>query len=98
MGKLWQKLRAERQTRGISVRSMAKTLGISSTYLSKVERGIADSVSKELLIKLANQYDLIPDLVLASLGRLPDDMIAFITKRPSMLSYIRERMEESTNA
>lgn len=95
MGNLWRRLRAERQDRGISVRSMAKTLEISPTYLSKIERGIADGTSKELLIKLANQYDLNPDIVLASLGKLPDDMIAFLTKRPSMLSCIRERMERA---
>lgn len=46
------KLKAERVKRGIKQGDMAKQIGISSQYLCKIEKGIAEP-RRDLMIKIA---------------------------------------------
>lgn len=47
-------LRARRKKAGLSLRAVAKIIGVSAAYLSKVERNRADALSPDRCIQIAS--------------------------------------------
>ena len=65
------KLRALRAERGITLAAMAKTLGVSSAYLSALEHGRRGKPNFELIQSICGEYHIIWDEAEA-LKRLAD--------------------------
>src|ERR1700720_1368037 len=77
-----QAIRSSRQAKEISLRALARGVGISPTYLSKIERGHFPAPTQEKVEQLAEELDLDVDKLLALAGRIATDVQAAILKHP----------------
>lgn len=83
-------VRSLREVKGIGLRRFAERVGMSATYLSKIERGefLPPSQAKVRAIAVALGQDV--DEFLALAGRLPPDLPGIIRKQPrEMAAFLR---------
>ena len=71
-------VRREREVKEIGLREMAKMVGVSPTYLSKVERGEFPPPAEDKVKKIAKILDRDPDELLAVAGRVASDVTDII--------------------
>ena len=84
------KVRRLREGRDIGLRPFARMVGISATYLSKVERGELPPPAEDRVKEIARLLDQDPDELLALAGRVASDLGAIIRERPrEMASFLR---------
>ena len=79
-------VRREREAKEIGLREMAKNIGISPTYLSKIERGDFDPPAEDKVRKIAEIIGRDPDELLALAGRVASDLTDIIRQRPRELA------------
>jgi transcriptional regulator with XRE-family HTH domain len=83
-------VRREREAKEIGLREMAKMIGVSPTYLSKVERDEFPPPAEDKVKKIAEIIGRDPDELLALAGRVASDLTAIIRRRPrEMASFLR---------
>jgi HTH-type transcriptional regulator, competence development regulator len=83
-------VRHEREAREIGLREMAKMIGVSPTYLSKIERDEFDPPAEEKVRKIAEIIGRDPDELLALAGRVASDLTDIIRQRPrEMADFLR---------
>lgn len=83
-------VRRERERREVGLREMAKMIGVSPTYLSKVERDHFLPPAEDKIRKIANIIDYDPDELLALAGRVGSDLKEIIQRHPrEMASFLR---------
>ena len=83
------RLRTLRERRGLSIREIADAVGVSTTYVSFVERGLCKPPTPTRLIALAVTLGENPDRLLLAAGHLPPDVEAIIRHRPELIDSIR---------
>jgi transcriptional regulator with XRE-family HTH domain len=76
-------LRKLRVKRGIGLRKLAMTIGISPTYLSRVEQGKMPPPAEKQVVALAKILGQDKDVFLGMAGRVASDLPAIIQKNPS---------------
>jgi HTH-type transcriptional regulator, competence development regulator len=76
-------LRKLRVQRGIGLTKLAMTIGISPTYLSKIERGEMPPPAERQVVALAKVLGQDKDVFLGMAGRVASDLPAIIQKNPS---------------
>jgi len=80
-----------RDDRRYSVRQVAGRVGIEPSYLSKIERGEQPPPSEQTTRALAAELREDPDFLLALAGKVSQDLLAIIRKRPRLFAdLIRE--------
>jgi transcriptional regulator with XRE-family HTH domain len=83
-------VRREREGREIGLREMAKMIGVSPTYLSKVERDEFPPPAEDRVKKLAEILGLDADELLARAGRVASDLTEIIRRHPrEAASFLR---------
>jgi HTH-type transcriptional regulator, competence development regulator len=83
-------VRQEREAKEIGLREMAKKIGVSPTYLSKIERGDFDPPAEDKVRKIAEIIGRDPDELLALAGRVASDLIDIIRQQPrGMADFLR---------
>ena len=93
--KFGKEIRQYRLKQGITLTQFAKDLGISKTYLSKLERGEMSPPSVELIQKMGEKLGFDGDLMALRVGKLPKWMRDVImTNAPYMLSAFQELEEQ----
>ena len=75
-------IRREREKREIGLREMAKKIGISPTYLSKVERDEFLPPAEDRVRKIADIFDIDVDELLACAGKVSSDLSDIIREHP----------------
>jgi transcriptional regulator with XRE-family HTH domain len=85
-----QLLRRIRTERGVSVREVARKVGVDPSYVSRVERG-EKHASPTFRQRLAEHYDLPPDDLALAAGQVPADIAAILRAHPEVLAELRER-------
>jgi HTH-type transcriptional regulator, competence development regulator len=83
-------IRRQREAREIGLREMANMIGVSPTYLSKVERDEFPPPTEDRVKAIAKiiQHDL--DDLLALAGRVSSDLSEIIRQQPKeMASFLR---------
>jgi transcriptional regulator with XRE-family HTH domain len=75
-------VRREREAKKISLREMAKMIGVSPTYLSKVERDEFPPPAEDKVKAIAQIIKCDPDDLLARAGRVSSDLSDIIKRRP----------------
>ncbi len=80
-----ENLRRHRKTSGLSLRALAKQLGVDAAYLSRVENG-AVPPSEQLLRGLAANLDLSLDELFLLAGRLPESLRHFVELAPEKVT------------
>ena len=81
-------IRRRREEREIGLREMAKLIGVSPTYLSKVERDEFAPPTEEKVRAIAAIIDCNPDELLALAGRVPSDLADIIKRHPVEISAL----------
>lgn len=99
MSSLGQYIRARRERLreedpSYSLRQVADRIGIEPSYLSKVERDIGSPPSEETLVKLAEELDEDPDVLLAMAGKVSSDLQEAIRKRPKLFGRLIRELKE----
>jgi transcriptional regulator with XRE-family HTH domain len=79
-------VRQEREAKEIGLREMAKKIGISPTYLSKIERGDFDPPAEDKVRRIAEIIGHDPDELLALAGRVSADLTKIIREHPRQLA------------
>ena len=83
-------VRRLREAQKIGLRSFAKQVGMSPTYLSKVERDEFKPPKEEKVRAIANALGQDPDELLALAGRVSADLTNIIQRRPrEMATFLR---------
>ena len=75
-------VRREREARDIGLREMAKLIGVSPTYLSKVERDEFKPPAEDKVRAIAITIEQDVDELLALAGRVSSDLSDIIRKKP----------------
>ena len=84
------RVRRLREAREIGLRPFARMIGVSATYLSKIERDELPPPAEERVKEIARRLDQDPDELLALAGRVASDLGAIIRERPrEMASFLR---------
>jgi transcriptional regulator with XRE-family HTH domain len=81
-------IRRERMHREIGLREMAKMIGVSPTYLSKVERDEFPPPAEDKVKAIAKIIGCDPDDLLARAGRVSSDISDIIKRRPVELAAL----------
>lgn len=81
-------IRREREAREIGLREMAKKIGVSPTYMSKVERDEFSPPTEGKVRSIAEILGCDPDELLAMAGRMPSDLADIIKRQPVEMSAL----------
>ncbi|MCH8999533.1 MAG: helix-turn-helix transcriptional regulator [Proteobacteria bacterium] len=81
-------VRQERKDREIGLREMAKKIGVSPTYLSKVERDDFPPPAEDKVRKIAEIFGIDVDELLALAGKVSSDLSEIIRERPRELAAL----------
>ena len=87
-GRLLRQLRGEAK---VGIKTLAPELGVSYTYLSKLENG-ATSPSDEFVDRVANYFRHDKNRVLLAAGKVPDEILQILRENPDQaLQFLKER-------
>ena len=79
-----------REERGIGLRQFARMIGVSATYLSKIERGEMPPPAEDRVKEIARLLDQDADELLALAGKVASDLNEIIRNHPrEMASFLR---------
>ena len=81
-------VRRKREEREIGLREMARKIGVSPTYLSKVERDEFTPPIEEKVRAIAQIIECDPEELLALAGRMPSDLAKIIKRAPVEVSAL----------
>ncbi len=81
-------IRREREAREIGLREMAKMVGVSPTYLSKVERDEFAPPAEDKVKAIAKIIECDVDELLARAGRVASDLSEIIKRQPVELAAL----------
>jgi transcriptional regulator with XRE-family HTH domain len=87
-GKFGAFIRREREARVIGLREMAKKIGVSPTYLSKIERDEFPPPAEDKVKTIAEILGCDADDLLARAGRVSSDISEIIKRRPVALTAL----------
>ena len=83
-------IRELREKRRIGLRQFAKMIGVSATYLSKIERDDLPPPAEDRVKEIARRFDQDPDELLALAGKVASDLKGIIRSHPrEMASFLR---------
>jgi HTH-type transcriptional regulator, competence development regulator len=86
-----QILRKLRLGCGTGIKRLAPELGITYSYLSKLENGDV-APSEELVGKIAQYFDYDRDRLLISAGKIPKEILVILQQHPDeALDFLRQR-------
>lgn len=91
-------LRRLRKARSKTQRDLAGEVGVSYTYLSKLENDAPgfESISEATLSRLAGALDADPDEVITRAGKVPSDVQRILVEDFSLIKEIRDRRAEES--
>jgi HTH-type transcriptional regulator, competence development regulator len=81
-------IRRVREEREFGLREMAKKIGVSPTYLSKVERDEFPPPAEDKVCKIAEIFEIDVDELLALAGKVSTDLSDIIKERPVELAAL----------
>jgi transcriptional regulator with XRE-family HTH domain len=82
-------IRQWRKERGLGLRRFAKAVGVSPTFLSKMERGLGALPGEEVLRNMAKILGKDADELLAMADKVAADVQAIIIKEPAYARFLR---------
>ena len=81
-------VRRERKAKEIGLREMAKMIGVSPTYLSKIERDEFPPPAEDKVRKIATIIGCDADELLARADRVSSDLSEIIKRRPVQVAAL----------
>lgn len=97
--KLGDRLKRMREQRGLGLRETANLVGISATYLSRIENNKEPSPpSEEKIRRLADELGEDFDELMRLADRLPSDVTEIIKMDDDMPAFLRRARENNVSA
>jgi transcriptional regulator with XRE-family HTH domain len=91
-------LRALRIKAGIGIKRLAPELGVSYSYVSKLENNEI-LPSAELVERVAHYFEYDPDYLMLSAGKVPKEILAILRENPDdALEFLRKRFGSKNGA
>ena len=97
---LGQYVSLQRTARCITCRDLSQMVGISTAYLSQLERGIRLNPDPQLLLRIAKELSLSPeeatilfDLYAETTGNLPPDITEYLNGNSAVQRALRQARE-----
>ena len=81
-------IRSVREERKVGLREMARKIGVSPTYVSKVERDDFAPPAEDKVCKIAEILEMDPDELLSRAGKVSSDLTEIIRARPRVLAAL----------
>ncbi|MBN1422512.1 MAG: PTS sugar transporter subunit IIA [Planctomycetes bacterium] len=81
-------LRTLRKAAGLSLRSLARQIGVSPAYLSQVEHGTAPPPTEVRLQEIAGIFGVPPGYLTCLAGRVSPEALVFIQEVPEALAFM----------
>ncbi|MCE5328178.1 MAG: helix-turn-helix domain-containing protein [Planctomycetaceae bacterium] len=78
----------------LSVRALAKRVGVEPSYLSKIERGLQPPPSEATIARLAAALGEDADVLLAMAGKVSTDLQEVIRKRPAIFAELIRQLKK----
>lgn len=78
----------------VSLRKLARTIGVQPSYVSKVERGEVAPPSEETIRRWAAAIDEDPDVLLAIAGKVSSDLQEAIMRRPVLFARLIRELKD----
>lgn len=95
---LGDRIKRVRKERGLGLRETAGKIGISATFLSRVETNAEKAApSEEVLRKLAKLLDDDFDALMHLAERVPTDVATMIKKDPGMPAFLRTARDQKVS-
>ena len=82
-----------REDSSFSQQQLSEKIGIKQSYLSKIERGSATTLSEEKIVALAKALNEDPDYLLALGGKVSSDVLNIIQQRPRLFARLVRDMK-----
>jgi transcriptional regulator with XRE-family HTH domain len=90
-------LRRLRREKGVSIKQLAPAVGVSYTYISKLENSRV-SPSPEVVERLSHYFDHDSDELMFAAGKIPKDIITILQSNPQeAASYLRKRFANAAS-
>lgn len=83
-------LRKLRKSRGLSQRDLADKIGVSYTYISKIENSTLKPPSNKTIGKMAEALDADAEDLLFNARKIPDDIFDILEKDFRIISVLRD--------
>lgn len=96
--KLGDRLRRRRNDKKLGLREAAGKLGISPTYLSRIETNEEKPPAEEVLKAMAQLLDENFDELMTIAGRIPSDVAEYIGSDPGLPQFLRTARERNLTA
>lgn len=77
-----QFIRDSRESHKITLRQLARDMGVSPTYLSQIEQGNFSPPAEDKIRLLAKHLKLDPDTLFAMADKIPGDLKPIFTEQP----------------
>ena len=87
-------LRAVRERQGMSLRSLAHLSQISLGYLHQIETGKASVPTPARIATFAKWLKVDGDELAAAAGKVPDDVIQALVRKPELCAVVRKLAAE----
>lgn len=78
-----------------SLRQVAERIGVQPSYLSQVERQNEAPPSEDTVLRIADELDLDPDMLLAMAGKVSSDLQAVIRRRPRLFADLIRELKDA---
>lgn len=91
-GKALRKVRLEQ---GVSLRELAKRIGVTAGYLCSVEKERCSPPSNRRLHEIAKALDISIDSLMAACSRVPNDIYRLVEQNPHLWNVIRQQAAKS---
>lgn len=73
-------LRLNRIKLGLSLYKISEHVGVSENYLSMIERGVRKGVKDDILLKMAEAYNMEPSYLFKKFNKIPTPIVADINR------------------
>jgi PTS system nitrogen regulatory IIA component len=91
-------IRLLRQAKGISLREMAKQLGVSPAFLSQIEAGRQHKIPKARIVQVAEMLGVSEGYLLGTARQIHPDVIRFLSNTPEAAEFMTAAMRNGMAA
>jgi len=97
--RLGERIRRVRTARGLGLRETAAKVGISATYLSRIETNEEKTPPAEKVIRvLADLLEDNFDELMSLAGRIPSDVTEYFATDPGLPAFLRRAKEQGLSS
>jgi PTS system nitrogen regulatory IIA component len=91
-------IRLLRQAKGISLREMARQLGVSPAFLSQIEAGRQHKIPKARIVQVAEMLGVSEGYLLGTAKQIHPDVIRFLSETPEAAEFMTSAMKNGLAA